>query len=95
MLDIHLLDGITNDVKYYRKYDPFDSIDLYSVIFDEHGYDRAIFDSTLQEYTRYPHLLDELYDEVMMRLNLMLDQLGQEEQQKKSDLKNEGLYQRD
>jgi hypothetical protein len=82
MLDIHLLDGITNDVKYYRKYNPNDSIDLYGLTFEDHGYHRAIFDSTLQEYSRFPHLLDELYDEIMMRLNMMQDQLDQEVEEK-------------
>ena len=86
MLDIHLLDGITNDVKYYRKYNPNDSVDLFGLTFEDHGYNRTIFDSTLAEYSRFPHLLDELYDEVMMRLNLMQDQLDQEEQEK-NDIK--------
>ena len=82
MLDIHLLDGITNDVKYYRKYNPNDSVDLYGLTFEDHGYNRVLFDSTLAEYSRYPHLLDELYDEVMMRLNMMQDQLDQEQKEK-------------
>lgn len=81
MMDIHLLDGITNDTKYYRKYNPNDSIDLYGLIFEEHGYSRAMFDTTLKQYARYPYLLDELYDEVMMKLNLMQDQLDQEKKQ--------------
>ncbi len=82
MLDIHLLDGITNDVKYYRKYNPNDSVDLYGLTFEDHGYNRVEFDSTLAEYSRYPNLLDELYDEVMMRLNMMQDQLDQEMEEK-------------
>ena len=82
MLDIHLLDGITNDVKYYHKYNPNDSIDLYGLIFEKHGVSRETFDTTLTEYTRYPNLLDELYNEVMMKLNLMHDQIDQEEVKK-------------
>ena len=90
MVDIHLLDGITNDVIYYRMYNPNDSIDLYGNVFMEFGYDRATFDSTLQEYARYPYILDALYDDVMMKLNLMLDQMNQEEQ-KISDAKKKNL----
>ena len=86
MVEIHLIDGITSDVKYYRKYNPNDSVDLYGLTFENHGYSSVIFDSTLAEYSRFPHLLDELYDEVMMRLNMMQDQLDQEEQEK-SDFK--------
>ena len=78
MLDIHLLDGITNDVKYYHKYSPKDSIDLYGLIFEEHGVDRAKFDTTLAAYARDPFLLDELYNEVIKRLNLLQAQIDQE-----------------
>lgn len=90
MLEIHLLDGITNDVKYYRKYNPNDSINLYSQIFEDHGYSKVTFDSTLKEYARHPYLLDELYNDVMMKLNLLQDQLNQEEQER-ADLKKQGL----
>ena len=90
MVDMHLIDGITNDVKYYRKYNPNDSIDLYGQVFDEHGYSRVTFDSTLKEYARYPYLLDELYNDVMMKLNLLQDQLNQEDQER-ADLKKKNL----
>lgn len=81
MRDIHLLDGITNDVKYYRKYNPNDSIVLYGQIFIKHGYDRASFDSTLVEYARNPKLLDALYADVMMELNLLQNQVQKEEEE--------------
>ncbi len=89
MVDIHLLDGITNDVSYYRKYNPNDSIDLYGLIFVDHEVERETFELTLKEYTKYPHLLDDLYDEVLMKLNLLKDQLDKEQKVEKENIQEE------
>jgi len=91
MVDIHLLDGITNDVKFYRKYNPNDSIDLYGQIFEKYGYKRAQFDTTLVEYARNPHLLNALYNDVMGELNLLQDQLTKEEEEKREKKANADL----
>ncbi len=94
MIDIHLLDGITNDVKYYRKYNPQDSIDLYGSVFEKYEIDRATFDLTLLEYSKFPSLMDEIYDEILMELNIMqdfLDKTIEEERKNKNKLKKEAL----
>jgi len=75
LTDIYLLDGITESYKFYRKYDEKDSIDLYSEIFDKYNIDSEHFDSTLKAYSLYPELLDKLYDEVIMNLNIIQDSL--------------------
>ena len=74
LTEIHLVDGITEDRKYYRKYNFNDSIDLMTPIFEKYNVTREQFDSTIAEYTRYPELLDKVYDEVIMKLNQMLDE---------------------
>ena len=74
LTEIHLIDGITEDRKYYRKYNFNDSIDLMSPVFEKHNITREQFDTTIAEYSRYPELLDKVYDEVIMKLNLMLDE---------------------
>lgn len=94
MIDIHLLDGITNDVKYYRKYNPQDSIDLYGSVFENYEIDRNTFDLTLLEYSKFPSLMDQLYDEILMELNMMqdlLDKAAEEEREAKNKQKKEAL----
>ncbi|HER08413.1 MAG TPA: DUF4296 domain-containing protein [Bacteroides sp.] len=79
LVDIHLVDGITNDRKFYRRYTDTDSIDLLSPILEKYGVTHTQFDSTLAEYSRYPSLLDQVYNDVLMKLNVMLDENDREE----------------
>ncbi len=79
--DIHLMDGITNDMKYYRKYNPGDSIDMYSYIFEKYNVDRKMYERTINEYSKYPQLLDKVYDEVLMELKLLQDKVEMEEEE--------------
>ena len=67
------MDGLTNDTKFYRKYNPHDSVDMYTAVFEKHAVSREDFEITIAEYSKYPDLLDEIYDEVLMELNLMLE----------------------
>lgn len=80
LVDIHLADGITNDRKFYRRYEDVDSIDLLGPIFEKYQVSLAMFDTTMFEYSRYPALLDQVYNEVLMKLNMMLDENDNEEE---------------
>lgn len=80
--DMHLVDGITNDMRFYRKFNPEDSVDIYGPIFNKYGIDREMYDRTIAEYSKYPKLMDEVYDQVLMQLNLLQDQVENEEDQK-------------
>lgn len=84
--EIHLMDGITNDIKYYRKFNPGDSIDLYSSIFDKYGIDRKKYERTINEYSKSPQLLDKVYDEVLMKLKLLQDQVEMEEEDQRTEV---------
>jgi hypothetical protein len=84
--EIHLIDGITNDMQYYRKYNPGDSIDIYSSIFDKHNVDREMYERTIDEYSKYPQLLDKVYDEVLMELKLLQDKVEAEEQEDRPEV---------
>jgi hypothetical protein len=79
LVDIHLVDGITNDRKFYRRFEGVDSVDLLGPIFDKYGINREKFDRTMLEYTQNPILLDKVYNDVIMKLNVMLDQNDKEE----------------
>ncbi|MBE0653722.1 MAG: DUF4296 domain-containing protein [Bacteroidales bacterium] len=73
--DIHLMDAITNGPGYFRKYEPSDSVDLYSSIFSKYGVTKAEFDTTVANYSRRPDLFMKVYDEVILQLTLRVDEL--------------------
>ncbi len=79
LTDIHLAEGITNDRKFHRRFEA-DSVDLLTPIFDKYGISREKFDTTMYTYSRYPDLMDELYNDVLIRLNIMLDENDQEQE---------------
>jgi len=79
LVDLHLVDGITNDRKFYRKYKGVDSIDVLGPVLEKYQLTQQMFDTTIYEYSRYPALMDEVYNEVLMKLNIMLDENDQEE----------------
>ncbi len=79
LVDLHLVDGITNDRKFYRKYEGVDSIDVLGPILEKYQLTQQMFDTTIYEYSRYPTLMDEVYNEVLMKLNIMIDETDQEE----------------
>jgi len=78
LVDIHLMDGVTQDRKFGRMYD-VDSVDILTPILEKHQISRQMFDTTLYVYSRKPELLDEVYNEVLIKLNVMLDENNREE----------------
>jgi len=78
LVDIHLADGITNDQKFNRKYD-VDSIDILTPILEKYHVTRQMFDTTMYVYTRKPEILDLVYNDVLIKLNVMMDQYSKEE----------------
>lgn len=79
LVDIHLVDGVTNDRKFFRRYNDVDSIDVLGPILDKYNISLQMFDTTMYEYSRYPLLFDQVYNEVLMKLNIMLDENDQAE----------------
>ncbi|MCF8378527.1 MAG: DUF4296 domain-containing protein [Bacteroidales bacterium] len=73
LVDMHILDAITNESEYYRKFAPEDSINIYKLIFEKHKVTQAEFDSTVSAYTRRSDLYKEIYDEVLLQLSVRLD----------------------
>jgi len=74
IVDLHMIDGITNDRKFYRKYEGVDSIDMFGPILEKYQVSREMFDTTMYEYSRYPEIFDQVYNDVLMKLNIMLDE---------------------
>lgn len=78
LVDIHLMDGVTQDRRFGRKFD-VDSIDILTPILDKHQVTRQMFDTTMYVYSRNPVLLDQVYNDVLIKLNVMLDKNNKED----------------
>lgn len=78
LVEMHIMDAISNESEYYRKFPSKDSVNLYSLIFEKHNVTKAEFDSTVSAYTRRSELYQEIYDEVLLELNVMLDETEKE-----------------
>lgn len=74
LVDLHLVDGITNDRKYYRHFEDVDSVDLLGPILEKYQVSKHMLDTTLYEYSRHPEIFDQVYNDVMTKLNIMLDE---------------------
>ncbi len=74
LVDLHLVDGITNDRKFYRSYEEVDSVDLLGPILEKYEVSQQMFDTTMYEYSRYPEIFDRVYNDVLTKLNIMLDE---------------------
>lgn len=79
LVDIHLMDGVTQDRKFSRMYD-VDSLDILTPILEKHKVNKQMFDTTMYVYTRSPELLDAVYNDVLIKLNVMLDENNKEEE---------------
>lgn len=69
------MEAITGKSEYYRKYSSKDTLDIYGPIIQKYGYSREQFDSTVASYVRKPEIYEKIYNEVLMKLNYMLDTL--------------------
>jgi len=79
LVDIHLSEGISNDRKFHRRFEA-DSVDMLIPIFEKYGITKEMFDTTMYTYSRYPDLMDEVYNEVLITLNIMLDENDQDQE---------------
>lgn len=70
LVDIHLMDAYFNkETKpHSEKYER--AIQMYPSVFLKHGIDRAVFDSTIRFYVKYPKEFAVIYDEVLRELSI-------------------------
>jgi len=83
--EIHIMEAITGKSEYYRKYSSKDTLDIYIHIIEKYGYTREEFDSTVASYSRSPERYEKVYNEVLMKLNYMLDTLRKNDPQFQHD----------
>ncbi|MCB9014083.1 MAG: DUF4296 domain-containing protein [Bacteroidales bacterium] len=75
LVEMHLMDVITGNPRYSRKFDASDSLDIYGSIFEKYNVSKALFDTTVAMYVRQPDVYLKVYDEVLLKLNYMQDTL--------------------
>jgi hypothetical protein len=73
LADIHLIDVMAGSPSYSRKYEAGDTVDLNQAVFDKYNVTKIDFDSTVAMYVRQPEVYIKVYDEVLLKLNYMLD----------------------
>jgi len=70
LVDFHLAQAITYTDIYRKKTINIREISLKDSIIKNHGYTKAIFDSTISFYSASPVIFEKLYDKVIDQLNL-------------------------
>lgn len=69
LVDVHLADALLNKEKkpHAEKYE--EALELYPAVLLKHNIDRAVFDSTIKFYVKYPKEFAEIYDDVIEELS--------------------------
>ena len=83
LVDVHLIDAMLNQEKkpHAEKYDK--AMELYHAVLLKHNIDRAVFDSTIKFYVKYPKEFAKIYDDVIEELSRMegrLQKIGEAEE---------------
>ncbi len=70
LVDIHLMDAYFSKERkpHSEKYER--AIKMYPSVFLKHNIDRAVFDSTIRFYVKYPKQFALIYDEVLRELSI-------------------------
>ena len=71
IIDIHLTDGVLSVNEVRKKLPRKDSLNYYDVIFENYGYKRSDFDTSIYYYSKNINKFDQIYEEVLNRLNEM------------------------
>ncbi len=85
LIGIHMTDVVISGSEYFRKYKPEDTLEVYAELFEKHQVTKAEFDSTVSMYIRQPDIYLKVYDEVLLKLNYMLDTLKNNDPQFPND----------
>ena len=71
LVDIHLTDALLNKEKKPNTEKYEEAIKMYPSVLLKHGIDRAVFDSTIRFYVKYPKEFALIYDEVLRELSIL------------------------
>jgi hypothetical protein len=81
MVEVHLIEASINQ-RFVKLVDSTDqSLSYYRFLFEKEGVAKADFDSTFAYYTRHPKMMNNVYEQVQIRLKAMAEDLQNNEQQ--------------
>jgi len=83
LVEIHLMDGAIRQSRFQDEVQVPDSIDVYEYVLGKHGYTQAQFDSSINYYSRDPRRFEQIYQEVLARLNRMETKVREEKEERK------------
>ncbi|OFX87979.1 MAG: hypothetical protein A2W99_11555 [Bacteroidetes bacterium GWF2_33_16] len=83
LVDIHMLDGMFTNTEVRKQFAQLDSANYYNVIFENHGYSRQDFDTSVYYYSHNINDYDKIYIEVLNRLS-QLETIVKEETQEQT-----------
>ena len=75
LVEMHLADGLMNVSEIRYMYPGRDSISNYQDILQKYGYDKELFDRTIQYYADQTDDLDDLYENVISELTKLYSQI--------------------
>ena len=81
LIDIHITDGLLTIGKVRNQLAKEDSINYYDSILGNYGYTRHDFDTSVYYYSLNINQYDEIYHEVLNKLNELETSLKEEEQE--------------
>jgi hypothetical protein len=71
LIDYHLAEAFLSTDYYRVKMKDQKEVNISDSVLKEHGYNKAVFDSSVSYYSSNPELYDKIYEEVITRLNRM------------------------
>ncbi len=77
LIDLHLADAIL-DVKSFDFREDDGHWDYYTSIFEKHNTDKNAFRTSLEYYISRPELFDDIYDDVIIRLEKLKEESKEE-----------------
>ena len=80
LVDIHLADGIIAMRKFDSRKHEYQIEGYYKYLYEKHGYNREIIDSSIRFYSRYPAEYDIIYDEVFEKLSKIESEIESEKE---------------
>ncbi len=78
--DIHLTDGMLTVSNVRKDLSRGDTLNYYDVIFENYGYERSDFDTSIYYYSKQINKFDEIYKEVLNQLNEMETMLKEDDE---------------
>ncbi|MFC2113410.1 DUF4296 domain-containing protein [Bacteroidota bacterium] len=76
LVDLHMVYALQGSILFKDISRSIDSVDTYSLVFEKHGINKALFDTTIAWYSQHPKIFTHVYDHVVMQLTQLSDSIS-------------------